>query len=128
MGSFSKVTNFLRDVLLSENPQARPKEEVAELLHDDIPGMEVNHQDEPGFEVVTKVIQIFFLLLLPAHNQERGWRRERALATKAEFSTSGMVTTWRNNHYVQGFAPTLTFLWNQILCRLYQIPSDGTVN
>ena len=59
MGSFSKVTNFLRDVLLSENPQARPKEEVAELLHDDIPGMEVNHQDEPGFEVITKVMQRF---------------------------------------------------------------------
>ena len=70
MGSFSKVTNFLRDVLLSENPQARPKEEVAELLHDDIPGMEVNHQDEPGFEVVTKVNQKFCSLLLPAHNQE----------------------------------------------------------
>ena len=79
MGSFSKVTNFLRDVLLSENPQARPKEEVAELLHDDIPGMEVNHQDEPGFEVVTKVMQKFCSLLLPAHIQERGWRRERAL-------------------------------------------------
>ena len=56
MGSFSKVTNFLRDVLMSENPQARPKDELADLLHDDhIPGMEVNHQDEPGFEIVTKV-------------------------------------------------------------------------
>lgn len=54
LGSFSKVTNFLRDALMSDNPQARPREEVAELLHDDIPGMEVNHQDEPGFEVVTK--------------------------------------------------------------------------
>lgn len=54
MGSFSKVTNFLRDVLMSENPQTRPKEEVAELLHDDLPGMEISHQDEPGFEVVTK--------------------------------------------------------------------------
>ncbi|KAK7494859.1 hypothetical protein BaRGS_00013986 [Batillaria attramentaria] len=55
MGSFSKVTNFLRDVLLqSENPMTRPREEVAELLQDDLPGMEVSHQDEPGFEVVTK--------------------------------------------------------------------------
>ncbi|KAL8575545.1 hypothetical protein ACOMHN_059609 [Nucella lapillus] len=54
MGSFSKVTNFLRDVLMSENPQTRPKEELAELLHDDLPGMEISHQDEPGFEVVTK--------------------------------------------------------------------------
>ena len=65
MGSFSKVTNFLRDVLLSENPQARPKEEVAELLHDDIPGMEVNHQDEPGFEIVTKVAWKLFFVVVP---------------------------------------------------------------
>ena len=65
MGSFSKVTNFLRDVLLSENPQARPKEEVAELLHDDIPGMEVNHQDEPGFEIVTKVAWKLFFFFVP---------------------------------------------------------------
>lgn len=55
MGSFSRVTNFLRDVLLqSENPLSRPREEVAQILQDDLPGMEVNHQDEPGFEVVTK--------------------------------------------------------------------------
>ena len=64
MGSFSKVTNFLRDVLMSDNPQARPREDVAELLQDDtpIPGMEVNHQDEPGFEMVTKVSLIMPLL------------------------------------------------------------------
>ncbi|PVD28662.1 hypothetical protein C0Q70_11256 [Pomacea canaliculata] len=55
MGSFSKVTNFLRDVLMqSENPLTRPREEVAELLQDDLPGMEVSQQDEPGFEVVIK--------------------------------------------------------------------------
>ena len=56
MGSFSKVTNYLRDVLLQDtNPTMRPKDEVAELLQEDIPGMEISHQDEPGFEVVTKV-------------------------------------------------------------------------
>lgn len=56
MGSFSKVTHFLRDVLLqSDNPMTRPQEEVAELLQDDLPGMEVNQQDEPGYEMVTKV-------------------------------------------------------------------------
>lgn len=40
---------------------SRPREEVAELLQEDIPGMEISHQDEPGFEVVTKVL--LFLLL-----------------------------------------------------------------
>ncbi|XP_046581364.1 TBC1 domain family member 15-like isoform X1 [Haliotis rubra] len=55
MGGFSKVTNFLRDTLMQqENPITRPREEVAELLQEDIPGMEISHQDEPGFEVVTK--------------------------------------------------------------------------
>lgn len=59
MGSFSKVTNFLRDVLMqSENPLTRPREEVAELLQDDLPGMEVSQQDEPGFEVVIKVSHV----------------------------------------------------------------------
>ncbi|KAL5009757.1 hypothetical protein ScPMuIL_012062 [Solemya velum] len=55
LGGFSKVTNFLRDVLMQpEVSVSRPREEVAELLQEDIPGMEISHQDEPGFEVVTK--------------------------------------------------------------------------
>ncbi|XP_041352062.1 TBC1 domain family member 15-like isoform X2 [Gigantopelta aegis] len=55
MGSFSKVTNYLRDVLLQDtNPTMRPRDELAELLQEDIPGMEISHQDEPGFEVITK--------------------------------------------------------------------------
>lgn len=56
MGGFSKVTNFLRDVLMTpdNNNLVRPQSEVAELLHDDIPGMEISHMDEPGFEMVTK--------------------------------------------------------------------------
>lgn len=56
MGSFSKVTNFFRDVLMTpENNMARLQSEVAEVLQDDIPGMEISQMDEPGFEVVTKV-------------------------------------------------------------------------
>ncbi|XP_059152380.1 TBC1 domain family member 15-like isoform X2 [Physella acuta] len=55
LGGFSKVTNFLRDVLLTpENNLVRPQAEVAELLHDEIPGMEISNMDEPGFEMVTK--------------------------------------------------------------------------
>ncbi len=50
------MTNFLRDTLMQpDNPMNRPKEELAELLQEDIPGMEISHQDEPGFEVITKV-------------------------------------------------------------------------
>lgn len=55
LGGFSKVTNFLRDTLLQpEAPIIRPKEEVAEILQEEIPGMETS-QLEGGFEVVTKV-------------------------------------------------------------------------
>ena len=52
------MTNFLRDVLMTpEDSQnlVRPQSEVAELLQDDIPGMEISQLDEPGFEMVTKV-------------------------------------------------------------------------
>ena len=31
------------------------------------------------------------------------------------------------NCYVPGFAPALTFLRSQILCRLYKSPSDETI-
>jgi len=62
MGGFSKVTNFLRDTLMQpEATVSRPKEELAELLHEDIPGMEISQGDEAGlgFEVVTKVTICF---------------------------------------------------------------------
>ena len=56
MGGFSKVTNFLRDVLMTPDSNIeRPQAEVAELLHDDIPGMEVDSMSDTGFEVITKV-------------------------------------------------------------------------
>ena len=58
LGGFSKVTNFLRDALMTPGSQVdRPQSEVAELLHDDIPGMEISQMEDTGFEMVTKVRQ-----------------------------------------------------------------------
>ncbi|CAN9498668.1 unnamed protein product [Ophioblennius macclurei] len=56
LGSFSKVTNYIFDALRgAEEAQQRPPEEVADLLGDIIPGLEINQQEEPGFEVITRV-------------------------------------------------------------------------
>lgn len=56
LGGFSKVTNFLFDALRgTEEQQHRPPEEVADLLGEVIPGLEINQQEEPGFEVITRV-------------------------------------------------------------------------
>uniref|UniRef100_A0AAQ5YS06 TBC1 domain family member 15 n=1 Tax=Amphiprion ocellaris TaxID=80972 RepID=A0AAQ5YS06_AMPOC len=56
LGGFSKVTNYIFDVLRgSEEQQQRPPEEVADLLGEVIPGLEINHQEEPGFEVITRI-------------------------------------------------------------------------
>ncbi|BFZ25230.1 hypothetical protein BsWGS_28269 [Bradybaena similaris] len=54
MGGFSKVTNFLREVLLAPDNMVRPQSELAEILHEEIPGMEISQLDESGFEMVTK--------------------------------------------------------------------------
>ena len=55
-GSFSRVTNFLRDVLLQPGAGENAELKFEEILEeDDIPGMEVSTKDEPGFEFVTKV-------------------------------------------------------------------------
>lgn len=53
MGSFSRVTNFLRDVLMQAEEEEIPSR-IPEELNEDIPGMEISNLDEPGFEVVTK--------------------------------------------------------------------------
>ncbi|XP_061578270.1 TBC1 domain family member 15 [Cololabis saira] len=55
LGGFSKVTNYIFDALRGpdEQPQ-RPPEEVADLLGEVIPGLEINQQEEPGFEVITR--------------------------------------------------------------------------
>lgn len=55
LAGFSKVTNFLKDVLLQPDAQIpRQREEVADILSEDIPGMEISNQDEPGYELITK--------------------------------------------------------------------------
>ena len=54
-GGFSKVTNFLKDaLLLNHEAQERPRHEVAEILSEDVEGVTVS-QEEPGFEMVTRV-------------------------------------------------------------------------
>ncbi|XP_005753360.1 TBC1 domain family member 15 [Pundamilia nyererei] len=56
LGGFSKVTNYLFDALRGmEEQQQRPPEEVADLLGEVIPGLEINQQEEPGFEVITRI-------------------------------------------------------------------------
>lgn len=53
LGSFSKVTHYLFGS--PEEQSRRPPEEVADLLGEVIPGLEINRQEEPGFEVITRV-------------------------------------------------------------------------
>uniref|UniRef100_A0A096M575 TBC1 domain family member 15 n=1 Tax=Poecilia formosa TaxID=48698 RepID=A0A096M575_POEFO len=56
LGGFSKVTNYIYDALRgTEEQQQRPPEEVADLLGEVIPGLEINQQEEPGFEVITRI-------------------------------------------------------------------------
>lgn len=56
LGSFSKVTNYIFEAFRgSEEQHQRPPEEVADLLGEVIPGLEINQQEEPGFEVITRV-------------------------------------------------------------------------
>ena len=54
MGGFSRVTNFLRDVLMQE-VEDDLSSRIPEELNEDIPGMEISNLDEPGYEFVTKV-------------------------------------------------------------------------
>ncbi|KAJ8249668.1 hypothetical protein COCON_G00228840 [Conger conger] len=59
-GGFAKVTNYLFDAFrwpeLEQEPQATPEAEVSpDTLSEVIPGLEINQQQEPGFEVITRV-------------------------------------------------------------------------
>ncbi|XP_061532411.1 TBC1 domain family member 15 isoform X1 [Phycodurus eques] len=55
LGRFSKVTNYICDAFRgTEEQHRRPPEEVAHLLGEVIPVLEINQQEEPGFEVVTR--------------------------------------------------------------------------
>uniref|UniRef100_A0A3B3Z830 TBC1 domain family member 15 n=1 Tax=Periophthalmus magnuspinnatus TaxID=409849 RepID=A0A3B3Z830_9GOBI len=56
LGGFSKVTNYLFDALRgTEEHTQRPPEEMADLLGEVIPGLDINQQEEPGFEVITRI-------------------------------------------------------------------------
>uniref|UniRef100_A0A8D0G944 TBC1 domain family member 15 n=1 Tax=Sphenodon punctatus TaxID=8508 RepID=A0A8D0G944_SPHPU len=57
MGRFSKVTNYVFDTLRGSDPstQQRPPSEMADFLSDAIPGLKINQQEEPGFEVITRI-------------------------------------------------------------------------
>uniref|UniRef100_A0A8B9F4R0 TBC1 domain family member 15 n=1 Tax=Amazona collaria TaxID=241587 RepID=A0A8B9F4R0_9PSIT len=56
MGRFSKVTNYIFDSFRLSDPstQRRPPSEMADFLNDAIPGLKINQQEEPGFEVITR--------------------------------------------------------------------------
>ncbi|KAK6292346.1 hypothetical protein J4Q44_G00369300 [Coregonus suidteri] len=58
LGGFSKVTNYLFDAFRgpdTELLQQRPVGEVADPLNEVIPGLDINQQEEPGFEVITRI-------------------------------------------------------------------------
>nr|KAF6498117.1 TBC1 domain family member 15 [Rousettus aegyptiacus] len=57
MVGFSKVTNYIFDSLRGSDPSThqRPPSEMADFLSDAIPGLKINQQEEPGFEVITKI-------------------------------------------------------------------------
>uniref|UniRef100_A0A8C3J5P9 TBC1 domain family member 15 n=1 Tax=Calidris pygmaea TaxID=425635 RepID=A0A8C3J5P9_9CHAR len=57
MGRFSKVTNYIFDSfrLSDTSTQRRPPSEMADFLNDAIPGLKINQQEEPGFEVITRI-------------------------------------------------------------------------
>ncbi|XP_074082264.1 TBC1 domain family member 15 isoform X2 [Macrotis lagotis] len=54
---FSKVTNYIFDSLRGNDPSThqRPPSEMADFLSDAIPGLKINQQEEPGFEVITRI-------------------------------------------------------------------------
>ncbi|XP_077034940.1 TBC1 domain family member 15 isoform X2 [Agelaius phoeniceus] len=56
MGKFSKVTNYIVGTLRSsdQSNQRRPPSEMADFFNDTIPGLKINQQEEPGFEVITR--------------------------------------------------------------------------
>ncbi|XP_070998177.1 TBC1 domain family member 15-like [Oncorhynchus clarkii lewisi] len=58
LGGFSKVTNYLFDAFRGPDTvllKQRPVGEVADLLNEAIPGLDINQLEEPGFEVITRI-------------------------------------------------------------------------
>lgn len=66
MVGFSKVTNYIFDSLRGSDPSVhqRPPSEMADFLSDAIPGLKINQQEEPGFEVITKVSGVYVNIAL----------------------------------------------------------------
>ncbi|NXG24364.1 TBC15 protein, partial [Grallaria varia] len=57
MGKFSKVANFIFDSFRLSDPsnQRRPPSEMADFINDTLPELKINQQEEPGFEVITRI-------------------------------------------------------------------------
>ncbi|KAJ8008842.1 hypothetical protein DPEC_G00082650 [Dallia pectoralis] len=59
LGGFSRVTNYLYDALTTvpdtELLRHRPDAEVVHLLNDALPALGINQQEEPGFEVISRI-------------------------------------------------------------------------
>uniref|UniRef100_A0AAZ3RTH3 Rab-GAP TBC domain-containing protein n=2 Tax=Oncorhynchus tshawytscha TaxID=74940 RepID=A0AAZ3RTH3_ONCTS len=58
LGGFSKVTNYLFDAFRGPDTvllKQRPVGEVADLLNEAIPGLDINQLEEPGYEVITRI-------------------------------------------------------------------------
>lgn len=53
LGGFSKVTKFLQDALLMPEIEERPDTDVAAIIQEEIEGIKINTNEEPGFEIVT---------------------------------------------------------------------------
>lgn len=51
------MTNYIFDSLRGNysTSQQRPPSEMADFMSDAIPGLKINQQEEPGFEVITRV-------------------------------------------------------------------------
>ena len=76
LGGFSKVTNYIFDAFRgAEEQHQRPPEEVADLLGEVIPGLEINQQEEPGFEVITRVTVTITAALVTTQTQVGSLKR-----------------------------------------------------
>lgn len=69
LGGFSKVTNYIFDAFRAPEleQRERPEEEVADILGEIIPGLEISQLEEPGFEVITRVrggIIVSFIIVI----------------------------------------------------------------
>ena len=99
--------------------------ETRRLVRTDSPGRppRLSHSSwTMGFLGADKFINTFFSFLgeRVAHSF--------SLRSQVEHDRAWPVTTRRGHHYVLGFAHAQRFLRSQIPCRLYESPSDETIN